>query len=84
MLLENLDNAITDFETAGRFDEAVAIAYEKRAEHHRDAGHSDEAKSDLERAQEIRDAFAGKGDSSKPLQSADGFDPSKEAPASTK
>ena len=82
MLLENLDNAITDFETAGRFDEAVAIAYEKRAERRKDAGLAEDAKSDLERAQEIRDAFIDKSDSSKPLQSADGFDPAKDSTSS--
>ncbi|MEZ6033696.1 MAG: tetratricopeptide repeat protein [Planctomycetaceae bacterium] len=83
MLLENLDNAITDFETAGRFDEAVAIAYEKRAEHRRDAGLADDAKSDIDRAQEIRNALLGNRDSSKPLQSADGFDPANDGPSST-
>ncbi len=38
MLLENVDNAISDFETAGRFDEQVAVAYEKRANDRQEAG----------------------------------------------
>lgn len=76
MRLQNPDNAITDFEAAGRFDELVAVAYEKRAETRRAGGQVEEAKSDLERAQEIRNALVEKKDLSSPPQSAEGFDPS--------
>lgn len=76
MRLENFDNAINDFETAGRFDEQVAVAYEKRADLRRDAGKSDDAKTDIHRAEEIRDAMIDRENHSKPPQSAEGFDPS--------
>ena len=75
MRLENFDNAISDFETAGRFDEQVAVAYEKRADDRRESGQADDAKTDLQRAREIRNAMVDKESSSKPPQSADGFDP---------
>ena len=75
MLLENVDNAISDFETAGRFDEQVAIAYEKRANERQEAGQAKDADTDLQRAREIRNAMLDKEDSSKPPQSADGFNP---------
>ena len=75
MRLENFDNAISDFETAGRFDEQVAVAYEMRADDRREAGQTDDAKTDLQRAQEIRNAMIDKENSSKPPQSANGFDP---------
>ena len=75
MRLENFDNAISDFETAGRFDEQVAVAYEKRADERRESGQADDAKTDLQRAREIRNAMVDKESSSKPPQSADGFDP---------
>jgi tetratricopeptide (TPR) repeat protein len=75
MLLENFDNAINDFEAAGRFDEQVAVAYEKRATDRREAGQVDDAQSDLQRAQEIRNAMLDKDDSPKPPQTAEGFDP---------
>lgn len=75
MRLENFDNAISDFETAGRFDELVAIAYEKRAEDRHAAGQAEDSQSDVQRAQEIRNAMVDKEDRSKPPQSADGFDP---------
>ncbi len=77
MRLENFDNAISDFESAGRFDEQVAIAYEKRADIRREAGKSDEAKTDLQRAREIRDAMIDRESTSTAPQSAEGFDPSK-------
>lgn len=75
MRMDNFDNAISDFETAGRFDEQVAIAYEKRADDRREAGQTNEAKSDLQRAQEVRNAMVDKTDNSRPPQSAEGFDP---------
>ena len=75
MKLENLDNAISDFEAAGRFDEQVAVAYEKRADDRREAGQADDAKTDLQRAEQIRNAMVDKENSSKPPQSAEGFDP---------
>ncbi len=77
MRLENFDNAIADFETAGRFDEQVAVAYEKRADMRREGGQADEAKTDLQRAREIRDAMIDRESTSKAVQSAEGFDPSK-------
>lgn len=75
MRLENFDNAIADFETAGRFDEQVAVAYEKRADIRREAGKADEAKTDLQRAREIRDAMIDRDSTSRAPQSAEGFDP---------
>ena len=75
MRLENFDNAIADFETAGRFDELVAVAYEKRADIRREGGQADEAKTDLLRAREIRDAMIDRASTSKAVQSAEGFDP---------
>ena len=75
MLMENFDNAISDFETAGRFDEQVAVAYEKRADDRREAGQTEDAKTDVQRAQEIRNAMVDTENSSKPPQSAEGFDP---------
>jgi len=75
MLLKNSDNAINDFETAGRFDEQVAVAYENRANDRREAGQVDDAKSDLERAKEIRNAMLDREDRSQPPQTAEGFDP---------
>ena len=75
MLMENFDNAISDFETAGRFDEQVAVAYEKRADDRREAGQAEDAKTDVQRAQEIRNAMVDTENSSKPPQSAEGFDP---------
>ena len=76
MRLENFDNAIADFETAGRFDEQVAVAYEKRADIRREAGKADEAQTDLQRAHEIRDAMIDRESTSTAPQSAEGFDPS--------
>lgn len=81
MRLENFDNAISDFETAGRFDEEVAVAYEKRADDRRGAGQADEAKTDLQRAQEIRNAMIDQENMAKPPQSAAGFDPAASAGA---
>lgn len=81
MRLENFDNAISDFETAGRFDEQVAVAYEKRADDRRGAGQADEAKTDLQRAQEIRNAMVDTENKAKPPQSAAGFDPASSAGA---
>lgn len=75
MRLENFDNAIADFETAGRFDEQVAVAYEKRADIRREADNADEAKTDLQRAREIRDAMIDRESTSRAPQSAEGFDP---------
>ena len=80
MRLENFDNAIADFETAGRFDEQVAVAYEKRADIRREGGKADEAKTDLLRAREIRDAMIDRESTSKAPQTAEGFDPSKPSP----
>ena len=76
MRLENFDNAINDFETAGRFDEQVAVAYEKRADIRRVTGESEGAKTDTQRAHEIRDAMIDRENNSKAPQSAEGFDPS--------
>ncbi len=73
--LENFDNAVSDFEAAGRFDEQVAVAYEKRADERREAGQEEDAKTDLQRAQEIRNALVDKMNNSKPPQTAEGFDP---------
>ncbi len=75
MRLENLDNAISDFEAAGRFDEMVAVAYEKRADQRHEAGKADDAKSDHDRAREIREAMVDRKDDSSPPLSAEGFDP---------
>lgn len=76
--LDNLDQAINDFESARRFDNQVAETYEKRAEKHREAGAVAEAEADLARAQELREAMAGKpaGETSA-TSDVEGFDPGK-------
>ncbi len=77
--LDNLDQAIADFEASGRFDEQVAAAYEKRSAKHREAGASPEAESDTARAREIREAMTEKPASAKsPTSTAEGFDPNSE------
>ena len=78
MRLDNLDQAISDFETAGRFDEEVATAYEKRAEKRREAGEVDDANTDSARAKEMREANVTKPDEPKSAtRTAEGFDPNK-------
>jgi tetratricopeptide (TPR) repeat protein len=76
MNLENLDQAISDFETAGRIDAQVAEAYEKRSLKRRESGETETAKADASRAAEIREALEDKPKSA-PQQTAsgDGFDP---------
>ncbi len=75
--LDNLDQAIADFESSGRFDEQVAVAYEKRSAKHREAGAAQESAADTARAREIREAMTDKPSSDKPPAStAEGFDPS--------
>ena len=74
--LDNPGQAIEDFETAGRFDDQVAQAYEKRAEKRRVAGETAEADADTAKAKELRDAMATKPATEKgPTSSAEGFDP---------
>ena len=74
--LENLDQAIADFESAGRFDEQVAVAYEKRSTKHREAGAGKEAEADTARAKEIREAMTDKSASAnQPTSTTEGFDP---------
>ena len=74
--LDNPGQAIEDFETAGRFDDQVAQAYEKSAEKRRVAGETAEADADTAKAKELRDAMATKPATEKgPTSSAEGFDP---------
>lgn len=74
--LDNLDQAISDFQEAGRFDEQVAAAYEKRSAQKRSAGATAEADADAARAKEMRDAMLSKPeDASTPSASAEGFNP---------
>ncbi len=78
MRLENLDLAIADFESAGRFDSQVVEAYEKRSAKHREAGEIPDAEADIARANEIREAMVDKlDDSPAATSSAEGFDPEK-------
>ncbi|MFO1000805.1 MAG: tetratricopeptide repeat protein [Planctomycetaceae bacterium] len=77
--LENLDLAIADFESAKRFDEQVAVAYEKRAEKQRQAGATAEADADLTKAKEIREAMIEKPAAARDTATAEGFNP--DAPA---
>jgi tetratricopeptide (TPR) repeat protein len=60
LAIGNLDNAISDFEGALRFDSSVATAYRDRAARHKDAGNQSRADEDLEAAKRIEDAFSGR------------------------
>lgn len=60
--LKNYDQAIADYETAARFDDKVAEAYELRAAAHRAANDLEKAAADQQKAQAIRDALAGRAD----------------------
>jgi tetratricopeptide (TPR) repeat protein len=73
--LENLDLAIADFESAKRFDEQVAVAYEQRAEKQREAGATAEADADKARAAEIREAMIEKPKEAADTTTAEGFNP---------
>lgn len=73
--LENLDLAIADFESAKRFDEQVAAAYEQRAEKQRQAGATAEADADQARAKEIREAMIEKPRAAADTSTAEGFNP---------
>lgn len=73
--LENLDLAIADFESAKRFDEQVAVAYEQRAEKQRQAGAAAEADADQARANEIREAMIEKPAAARDNSVAEGFNP---------
>lgn len=75
--LDNLDQAISDFEAANRFDEQVAVAYETRAGKRKEAGDTEAADADMARAREIRSALEDKPKEEKPANVADGFDPTK-------
>lgn len=78
--MENWDQAIADFEAARRFDEQVAIAYEKRAGKYQEAGAVAEAEADAVRAKEIREAMLDKPvDPDANTSSAEGFDPNSSA-----
>jgi len=56
----NLDNAIADFEGAVRFDSSVATAYRDRAAKRKESGNQPLADEDLQAAQRIEDALAGR------------------------
>ena len=73
--MENLDLAIADFESAKRFDEQVAVAYEQRAEKQRQAGATAEADADQARAKEIREAMIEKPAAAADTTTAEGFNP---------
>jgi tetratricopeptide (TPR) repeat protein len=73
--LENLDLAIADFESAKRFDEQVAVAYEQRAEKQREAGATAESEADQARAAEIREAMIEKPKEAADTTTAEGFNP---------
>lgn len=74
--LDNPDQAISDFELAGRFDAQVAEAYEKRAAKLRESGAVEEADADVAKAAELREAMVTKPtDPNAPTSSAEGFDP---------
>ncbi|MCA9057741.1 MAG: tetratricopeptide repeat protein, partial [Planctomycetaceae bacterium] len=63
--LNNPEQAIADYEAAQRFDETVAIAYDRRAEEREQAGKSEDAAVDREKAQQIRSALSGSSDQPK-------------------
>jgi tetratricopeptide (TPR) repeat protein len=57
--LKNYDQAIADYETAARFDDKVAEAYELRAASYQAANETEKAEADQKKAQQIRDALSG-------------------------
>ena len=60
LAMDNLDQAIQDFEAAQRLDESVADAYRRRAKYHSSRGNKDAAEEDLRAAQRVEDALAGR------------------------
>ena len=58
--LDNLDQAINDYESAELLNEVVAEAYEQRAEKLAEAGEAEQAAADRQRATTIRETLAGK------------------------
>lgn len=68
--LKQFDQAISDFESARRFDSVVADAYRQRAAEHKAAGRNDEAQADLDKAEQIANGLDGKlgsGNDEKPV-----------------
>ena len=60
LAMNNLDQAIEDFEAAQRLDESFAEAYRRRAKFHNSKGNKAAAEKDLKAAQRIEDALAGR------------------------
>ena len=58
--LKDFDQAISDFESARRFDDVVADAYRQRGLAHKSAGRTKEAKADQQKADEILAGLEGK------------------------
>jgi tetratricopeptide (TPR) repeat protein len=74
--MENWDQAIEDFESARRFDEQVAVAYEMRSEKNRQAGDAAAAEADAAKSREIREAMLDKPGQPKTTNiTAEAFDP---------
>ncbi|MFN9719240.1 MAG: tetratricopeptide repeat protein [Planctomycetota bacterium] len=75
--LDNIDQALSDFESARRFDEQVAATYELRAARAKEAGDTEKHDADMARAAEIRDALKDRPAEPAAPRTADGFDPDK-------
>ena len=74
LAMNNLDQAIQDYEAARRFDEELARAYQLRAARHREKGDIDHAEKDQQTARRIRDALEGRlSENLRPAQGADPF-----------
>ncbi len=60
LAMNNLDQAIEDFEAAQHLDETFAETYRRRAEYHSSKGDKAAEEEDLKAAQRIEDALAGR------------------------
>lgn len=70
--LNQLDEAITDFNAAQRFDESVALAYSKRAELKAKSGDKTAANADREQAKKITQLLNGFGQETESTEQATG------------
>lgn len=75
--LDNIDQALSDFESARRFDEQLAATYELRAAKSKAAGDTEKHSADMARAAEIREALKDRPAEPAATRTADGFDPDK-------
>ncbi len=75
--LDNIDQALNDFESARRFDEQLAATYELRAAKAKESGDMERHNADMARAAEIREALKDRPDQPKSTRTAEGFNPDK-------